>query len=88
MTFGYLLIALACFINNLGGFALSLIAACIHGMSSCFGEMTVLGYLKGFPPDLLVGWGSGTGFAGVVGAGLAVLLLAFDFELSYVGVPR
>jgi hypothetical protein len=39
-----------------------------------FGEAVVLGFLKAFPSDLVVGWSSGTGMAGVLGAGTYLLL--------------
>ncbi len=82
MTFGYLLISVSCIMpQSIEVFFVSLAASCIHGLTSCFGESTILGYLKGFPAELVVGWSSGTGFAGVVGAGLVVLLLRLDFQL-------
>jgi len=83
MAFGYLLISISCLLSdtNISAFVISLIASCFHGIAMCFGESTILGYLKGFPAELVVGWSSGTGFAGVVGAGLVVLLLALHFEL-------
>ncbi len=83
MLGGYILIAVACLLpqDYIVGFFISLVAAVVHGLTACFGESTILGYLKGFPAELIVGWSSGTGFAGVVGAGLVVLLLYFQFEL-------
>ena len=83
MVVGYVLISASCLISQeyVIGFFISLVAASTHGLTSCFGESTILGYLKGFPAELVVGWSSGTGFAGVVGAGLVVLLLYFQFEL-------
>eukprot|EP00826_Nyctotherus_ovalis_P029771 TRINITY_DN2361_c0_g1_i4.p2 TRINITY_DN2361_c0_g1~~TRINITY_DN2361_c0_g1_i4.p2 ORF type:complete len:189 (-),score=25.52 TRINITY_DN2361_c0_g1_i4:585-1151(-) len=83
MVLGYLLISVSCLLSSttVYSFFISLGASCIHGLTSCFGESVILGYLKGFPADLVVGWSSGTGFAGVVGAGLVVLLTALDFEL-------
>ena len=41
----------------------------IVGSTSSFGESVFLGYLKKFSPDLVAGWSSGTGFAGLLGAG-------------------
>lgn len=83
MVLGYLLISVSCLLSSttVYSFFISLGASCIHGLTSCFGESVILGYLKGFPADLVVGWSSGTGFAGVVGAGLVVLLTALNFEL-------
>ena len=86
MTVGYLLISVSCIIptDYIAAFVVSLGASCIHGLTACFGESTMLGYLKGFPAELVVGWSSGTGFAGVFGAGLVVLLLALHFDLFVV----
>lgn len=83
MVTGYALISVSCKLPSdmIAAFFISLIASCVHGLTSCFGESVILGYLKGFPADLVVGWSSGTGFAGVVGAGLVVLLTALEFQL-------
>lgn len=83
MIVGYILIAVSAYSDsqNIVFFVICLIASVIHGLTSCFGESVILGYLKGFPADLVVGWSSGTGFAGVVGAGLVVILFAFEFPL-------
>jgi hypothetical protein len=46
------------------------------GLSCALGEVVVLGIVKEFPPDFIAGYSSGTGFAGVVGAGLPLVLRA------------
>eukprot|EP01137_Pigoraptor_chileana_P016611 Opistho-2@73630 len=51
-------------------FPFALAAVALVGMACSFGESVVLGYLKLFPPELVNGWSSGTGMAGVGGAGL------------------
>ena len=83
MVLGYSLISISCLLSNtnISSFIISLFASVIHGLTSCFGESVILGYLKGFPAELVVGWSSGTGFAGVVGAGIVVVLLALEFQL-------
>lgn len=45
------------------------------------GEAVILGYLKVFPSDLVSGWSSGTGMAGIMGSG-SFLLLHGVAELS------
>ena len=83
MIVGYILISISAYSGNENPiyFAISLVASVFHGLTSCFGESVILGYLKGFPAELVVGWSSGTGFAGVFGAGLVVILSAFKFPL-------
>eukprot|EP00792_Barthelona_sp_PAP020_P002734 TRINITY_DN1430_c0_g1_i1.p1 TRINITY_DN1430_c0_g1~~TRINITY_DN1430_c0_g1_i1.p1 ORF type:complete len:472 (+),score=94.80 TRINITY_DN1430_c0_g1_i1:42-1418(+) len=44
------------------------------GGSSAFGESVLLGFLRQYDPDLVAGWSSGTGMAGVGAAGLYLLL--------------
>ena len=39
------------------------------GMAQSIGECINLGFLKAFPSEYLVGFTSGTGFAGIAGAG-------------------
>ena len=70
----YIIIAITSRYETITAFVFALIASSLMGAGSCFGESTVLGYLKGFPPEIVVGWSSGTGFAGVFGAGISILL--------------
>ncbi len=70
----YTIIAITSRYESITAFVFALIASSLMGAGSCFGESTVLGYLKGFPAVVVVGWGSGTGFAGVFGAGISILL--------------
>ena len=85
MAIAYILIAVSCIMesddSDITPFIICIIASIIHGLTASFGASVILGYLKGFPPDLVVGWSSGTGFAGVVGAGMVVLLFALEFQL-------
>eukprot|EP01135_Chromosphaera_perkinsii_P003176 Nk52_evm65s236 gene=Nk52_evmTU65s236 len=59
---------------------LALASIVIIGMGSAFGESFTLGYLRLYPAELVGGWSSGTGMAGVGGA---CLYMFFSFlELS------
>jgi len=49
----------------------------MHGCGSSLGESTLLGLLKGFPTRLVGAFGSGTGFAGVFGSGIFIVLKPF-----------
>jgi MFS family permease len=74
MILGFLLIALACtYDTHIASFYLSLFASVILGVVSALGESTTLGFCKGFPSTVVGYFGSGTGFAGVFGAGLVLL---------------
>jgi len=73
-SLSYLCVGLSYLIKNQFGFSLSLLGAIIMGISGTLGEQTILGFLKGFAPELIAGWASGTGFAGVFGAGVNFLL--------------
>lgn len=75
MAVGFLIISFACTYNtNVASFYVSLVASVILGFSSAFGESTVLGFCKGFPSSVVGYFGSGTGFAGVFGAGITLIL--------------
>ena len=76
----YILVGLSNLIDSKFGFFLALLGSVIMGISGTLGEQTILGFLKGFAPELISGWGSGTGFAGVFGAGT-------NFALRYFEVP-
>ena len=42
----------------------------------------LIGYLKAFPSELVSGWSSGTGMAGMFGSGLLLVLKALNFPLT------
>ncbi len=67
MTVGLIALAYA------PSFAFALGAISVVGMASAFGESVTLGYLRLFPSELVNGWSSGTGMAGIAGAALYVL---------------
>ena len=52
------------------------------GAGSALGESVMLGHLKRFPPRLVSGWSSGTGGAGLVGAGMFVVLESMGLSYS------
>ena len=79
-TLGYLCVGFSNMIDTFPAFVLCLFGSVILGSAGTLGEQTNLGFLKGFAPDLIGGWGCGTGMAGVVGAGI-------NFGLRYVKVP-
>jgi battenin len=58
------------------GFFVGLLAALLMGLAQFWGEAVMLGFLKSFPSELVTGWGSGTGFAGVLGTLLWVVYRA------------
>ena len=71
MAVGFLTISVAClFPEHISAFYLSLVASIILGVVSSLGESTTLGFCKGFPSTVVGYFGSGTGFAGVFGAGV------------------
>jgi MFS family permease len=85
MIIGFLLIGLACtYDTHISSFYLSLFASVILGVVSALGESTTLGFCKGFPSTVVGYFGSGTGFAGVFGAGV-VLLATSVLKISNIG---
>ncbi|CAI2371221.1 unnamed protein product [Moneuplotes crassus] len=77
MIVAYLLIA-AITIHPIGAsFYIALFCALLHGVTSSFGESTLLGFLKGFPSKQVGSFSSGTGMAGVCGSGIFLLLGSF-----------
>ena len=74
MAIGFLVISFACTYNtNVASFYISLFASIVLGTVSAFGESTILGFCKGFPSSVVGYFGSGTGFAGVFGAGITLI---------------
>ncbi|OWF50565.1 battenin-like [Mizuhopecten yessoensis] len=54
-------------------FWFALICIVFVGASAAFGENVALGYLRLFPSTLVNAWSSGTGMAGVLGAGIYII---------------
>ncbi len=84
MICGYVLIAVVSNFETTTAFAFSLVSSVILGLNLSFGESTNLGYLKGFPGNMVGGYSTGTGFAGILGAGIPVILVAAEFSLFWV----
>lgn len=71
-------------------FYICVAAALINGATQSIGEGVMIAFIKKFPSDCISGWSSGTGFAGLVGAGLYLALKAFDVKTWIVfscGIP-
>jgi battenin len=75
MLSGFLIISFACTYNqNEASFYLSLLSSVLMGITCALGESTVLGFCKAFPSTIVGFFGSGTGFAGVFGSGIILIL--------------
>ena len=70
--------------NEDWGFPVSLMAALLIGLAQIIGECVNLGFLKAFPSDYIVGFTSGTGFAGIAGAGAWLMCKALALTNSQV----
>ena len=71
----FLLVALASWQHeHKAFFAVAVAATVFVGISCGLGEATFLGFLKGFPGHLVGFVSSGTGFAGLSGTGMLLLL--------------
>eukprot|EP00762_Andalucia_godoyi_P003291 ANDGO_06646.mRNA.1 Battenin len=69
---GLVVVAISTKVN----FAFCIFGIVLTGSASAFGESVMLGYLRLHDPGMVSSWSSGTGFAGVGGAGLYLLLVA------------
>lgn len=79
MLTAYLLITAVTIWQFEAGFWLALVAALMHGTSAAFSESTVLGFMKSFPSRLVAPFSTGTGFAGIFGSSILLILkLVFD----------
>ena len=61
-------------------FYLSLASSVLTGISCGMGEATFLGFLKGFPTNLVGAVSSGTGFAGLSGTGLLLIFKGLNLS--------
>jgi len=81
MTCGFLIIAFACtFKEHEVSFWFSLISSIMLGIGCALGESTILGFCKGFPSSTVGYFASGTGFAGIFGSGIILILKAAGLD--------
>lgn len=84
MLSAYLLITVVTIWEFEAGFWIALFAALMHGTSAALSESTVLGYMKGFPSRLVAPFSTGTGFAGIFGSGVLLVLKIFFEKDGYI----
>ncbi len=78
---GTLLIVCAIHLNES---LLSFLGTTVIGIGCALGDSTLLGFLKGFNPDITVGYTSGLGFSGLTGSLLYLLLIqVIDDQLIF-----
>lgn len=83
LGFGFLLIIISTFYYQQDFlFYVALLSACFFGTVTALGESTILGFCKGFPSSYVGCFSSGTGFAGIFGSGLLLLLKGFGISLG------
>lgn len=70
-------------IGDTTGFFLSMIPSLIMGTGSALGEATIIGALRIYPKNLINGWSSGTGMAGIIGALLTLFFKMFKIETQF-----
>ena len=66
----------------ISSFTLVLISCLLIGLGTSIGSLVVIGFIKCFPPEIFSGYSAGTGFSGVLGAVLYLLLKLFDFSFD------
>lgn len=75
MVTAYLLISFATTFNEYEtSFYLVLASSVLLGLVSSLGGTTLIGFCKGFPSEVVGYFASGTGFAGVFGSGILIVL--------------
>lgn len=81
MTCGFLIIAFSCtFKEHEVSFWMSLVSSIMLGIGCALGESTILGFCKGFPSSTVGYFASGTGFAGIFGSGIILILKAAGLD--------
>jgi hypothetical protein len=96
MVFGFLLISW-CVMGTQSGnstaaykFWISLVASVIIGVTCALGEANVVALLKGFPSKTIGYFGSGTGFAGICGTSMLLIMTAAgmkDWQIYMTAAP-
>lgn len=84
MLTAYLLITAVTIWEFEAGFWIALVAALMHGTSFAFSESTMLGFMKGFPSRLVAPFSTGTGFAGILGSSILLILKIWFDKDGYI----
>lgn len=63
-------------------FALTIVATLLMGAGINLGDVTVLGFMKCFPPFAISGYSSGTGLGGILGGSLYLILKLMNFSIT------
>lgn len=63
-------------------FALVLVACLLIGLGTSIGSLVVIGFIKCFPASVFSGYSAGTGFSGLLGALLYLLLKLYRFSFD------
>ena len=63
-------------------FELTIVATLLIGLGIGLGTCTIFGFMKGFPPLVISGFSSGTGFSGIIGASLYLVFKLYNISLT------
>lgn len=83
MAFAFVLLAISTnYADYWFSFYMALISASFFGVVTALGESTVLGFCKEFPSSYVGFYSSGTGFAGIFGSGLLLVLKGYGMTIG------
>lgn len=69
--------------NDHLGFGLYITSTLVFGFFQALADLTTIGYMKAFPPEVISGYATGTGVGALVGGSLALLFGAMKWDYSY-----
>lgn len=84
MAISFIVLAVCVSSNSSWSFPISLIATLVMGMAQTLGECVNLGFIKELPSEYIIGFTSGTGFAGIAGSGVWLVCNAIGLSNTYV----
>ena len=85
MGLAFALLALSAYLSQYWfSFYMALMSAIFFGIVTALGESTVLGFCKGFPSSYVGLYSSGTGFAGIFGSGMLLLLKGYGMTIGQI----
>lgn len=70
--------------NKSLGFGICLVGTVMIGIATTLGDCTIIGFLKSVPPQLIGGWSSGTGMAGIFGTLTYLMFKTIGIEFRVV----
>lgn len=72
--------------NDDWGFGLYILSTLVFGLFQALADLTTIGYMKAFPPEVISGYAFGTGVGSIIGGVLSFIFGALEWDFGYLSL--